>query len=265
VKVFRGLLIASLLLPLGSYAQTPKADSASPTKWSSAEELAEQALLGNADAQFAIGIGYAQQENYEQAADLFRRSAEQGYADAQYWLGQLLIGGLGLPEDLPQGVSWTRKAAEQGHADAQYALANALYQGGGVSQDFGQAAVWFRKAAVQGVADAQRMLGSMHLLGKGVLQDYAESAKWLLKAAEQDNAKAQALLFTMYFDGKGVPKDYVLAYAWMNICASKLADEKSMGARDMVAEKLTAAQLAEGQRISSQWKPGQRLQRQGKQ
>jgi TPR repeat protein len=265
LKLAGTLFISVLLLPFSSYAEMPKADSTPTPKWSSAEELAEQALLGNADAQFTVGIGYAQQKDHEQAGDLFRKAAEQGHADAQYWLGQFLITGLGMPKDLEQGVSWTRKAADQGHADAQFAMGNAFYLGGGVSQDYAQAADWLRKAAEQGVDDAQRLLGSMHLLGKGVLQDYVEASKWLLKAAERGNAKAQAMLSSMYFEGEGVSKDLVLAYAWMNICASKLADEKAIGARDMVSEKLTSAQLAEGQRISSKWKPGQRLRREAKQ
>jgi tetratricopeptide (TPR) repeat protein len=77
-----------------------------------------------------------------------------------------------------QAADWYRKAAEQGEAQAQFNLGWLYYTGQGVTQDYRQAADWFRKAAEQGFAKAQYNLGLMYGTGQGVAQDYIEAHKW---------------------------------------------------------------------------------------
>jgi TPR repeat protein len=77
-----------------------------------------------------------------------------------------------------QAADWYRKAAEQGEAQAQFNLGWLYYTGQGVTQDYRQAADWFRKAAEQGFAKAQYNLGLMYGTGQGVTQDYIEAHKW---------------------------------------------------------------------------------------
>ena len=60
---------------------------------------------------------------------------------------------------MPQAANWFRKPAEQGYASAQYNLGVAYGQGEGVPKDFVEAIFWYRKAAEQGDADAQYNLG----------------------------------------------------------------------------------------------------------
>jgi len=67
--------------------------------------------------------------------------------------------GKGVPRDYPEAVRWYRKAADQGYAKAQYDLGNMYSQGKGVPQDYAEAARWYRKAADQGDTRAQRILG----------------------------------------------------------------------------------------------------------
>ena len=78
-----------------------------------------------------------------------------------------------------------RKAADQGKAEAQFYLGVMYAKGQGVPQDDAEAAKWYRKAAEQGYADAQDNLGIMYAKGQGVPQDDAEAAKWWRKAADQ--------------------------------------------------------------------------------
>ena len=63
-----------------------------------------------------------------------------------------------------------RKAAEQGFAVAQWMLGNAYYDGSGegVVKDHVEAVKWYRKAAEQGLAEAQNNLGNAYDLGEGV-------------------------------------------------------------------------------------------------
>ena len=99
----------------------------------------------------------------------------------------------------------------------------------------------------------------MYVGGQGVRQDYAQAVVWLRKAAEQGNALGQVNLGTMYDHGHGVPQDYVQAHMWYNLGASHAEDaairEMAVKNRDEVAAKMTPDQIAEAQRMASEWKP----------
>ncbi len=90
-------------------------------------------------------------------------------------------------------------------------------------------------------------------------QDYAEAVRWYHRAAEQGDASAQNNLAVMYHNGQGVPQDYVQAHKWYNLAASRLpSGEFHDGAvkdRDLAASKMTAAQIAEAQRLARDWRP----------
>jgi len=135
-------------------------------------------------------------------------------------------------------------------AYAGFVDAQAAYDRG----DYATAYKEFKALAEQGNAEAQNNLGIMYEYGRGVPEDDTEAAKWFLKAAEQGNRFAQLSLGIMYECGAGVPQDYVLAYMWLNLAAA----QDSAGAekeRDSVAEKMTPAQIAEAQRLATEWKP----------
>ena len=73
----------------------------------------------------------------------------------------------------------------------------------------------------------------------------------------------------MYVDGAGVPQDYVQAHMWLNLAASRALQQSSLGSlpisvgvtdrdmavknRDIVAEKMTPAQISEAQRLAREW------------
>ena len=52
----------------------------------------------------------------------------------------------------------------------------------------------------------------------------------------------------------GVPITHVQAYMWLNLAAAGGIDDAAKG-RDVVAEKMTPAQIAEAQRQAREWKP----------
>ena len=62
--------------------------------------------------------------------------------------------GHGLKQDYAQSVKWHRKAAEQGHADAQFYLGYMNDKSQGVKQNCAGAFKWYSKFAQQGHADA---------------------------------------------------------------------------------------------------------------
>jgi TPR repeat protein len=118
-----------------------------------------------------------------------------------------------------------------------------------------------RLAAEQGQADAQFAMGRRYEVGQGVPQNYFEAIKWYRLAAEQGHAKAQYNLGSMYREGRGVPPDFVQAYVWFSLAASGFptSDAESRNSasqnRELMALRLTPAQLAEAQRLEREWKP----------
>ncbi len=90
-------------------------------------------------------------EDYRTAFAGVEKWAEQGLADAQFFLGLMYASGQGVPKDAQQAVVWNRKAAEQGHVSAQYNL-GLMYALGreGVPKDDQLAYFWFLLASAQG-------------------------------------------------------------------------------------------------------------------
>ena len=127
---------------------------------------------------FSSGVSAYEQEDYPRALEIFTRLAEQGDADAQFALGVMYANGKGVPKDASQAAAWYRKAAEQGDAKAQFNLGLMYANGEGVPKDASQAVTWYRKAAEKGHARAQFNLGGMYYNGEGVPKDYVQAAKW---------------------------------------------------------------------------------------
>ncbi len=77
------------------------------------------------------------------------------------------------------------------------------------------------------------------------------------KAAEQGHAEAQYALGARYATGEGVPQDYVQAHKWYNLAAARTTEKVGnyRSARDDLAERMTASQLSEAQRLAREWQP----------
>ena len=156
--------------------------------------------------------------------------------------------------DYATAMRLLRPIAEQGDASAQFNLGFMYANGQGVPQDYATAVSWYRKAAEQGDDRAQHNLGFMYANGQGVTQDYAAAVSWYRKAAEQGHATAQHTLGVMYDKGQGVPQDYVQAHMWLNLAAAK-GETNAVKNRDIVAKKMTPAQIGEAQKMAREWKP----------
>jgi TPR repeat protein len=111
-----------------------------------------------------------------------------------------------------------------------------------------------RTAAEKGLAEAQSNLGYKYETGRGVPQNDTEAANWYRRAAEQGLAAAQSNLGAEYETGQGVPQDYVLAYFWFSLAAAQ-SHQDAAKSRDMVAQRMTSAQIAEVNKVASEWKP----------
>lgn len=146
-------------------------------------------------------------------------------------------------------------AAVPAFADFQAGVA--AYQKG----DYLTAVKEWRPLAEQGDPAAQFNLGLLYLDGHGVPQSPAEAANWFRRAAEQDYTEAQHNLGAMYASGEGVKRDYIQAYKWLDVCAAK-GNAGCSSQRDQLTRKLKPSQIAEAQRLATEFSPRKESQKQ---
>ena len=84
---------------------------------------------------------------------------------------------------------------------------------------------------------------------QGVPLDYKTTVKWYRLAAEQRDALAQVKMSASYVLRRGFLKDYVYAHMWGNIAASN-GNEGGSKLRDVVAERMTPADISNAQRLA---------------
>lgn len=129
-------------------------------------------------------------------------------------------------------------------------------------KDFDTAVEIWRRWAAAGNAEAQTLLGAMYWSGEGVPRNHTEAARLYLSAAEQGYARAQNNIGFMLGFGEGIPpRDDVQAYKWLSLAiaryTSKNADRLDQAIRDRAAlrARMSAAQLAEAERLIREWRP----------
>lgn len=204
---------------------------------------------GNADAQaYLLGLAFFEipfvTNDYAKAGDGLRKSALQGNAVAQGFLGLAYVQGHRVTKSEVEAVEWFRKAAEQGQTRAQAFLGHAYFRGHGVATNYARAINWSRKAAEQGEELAQETLGHCYQEGKGVEQNAVEAVKWFRRSAELGDEEAQLALGLAYRDGRGAAQDYVRAYKWLDLAAVQ-GNIKAISARKDLPNLMTARQLAQ--------------------
>ena len=128
-------------------------------------------------ASLLVPAAHAQQGDagVKELAEL-RTKAEKGDAQAQFELGQVFaLGIFDVPTNYLEAAEWFRKAADQNWAKAQFTLGVYCERGDGVAQDYAQAVDWYRKAAKQNYAPAQVNLGLCYRHGNGVTTNSVEA------------------------------------------------------------------------------------------
>jgi TPR repeat protein len=117
-------------------------------------------------------------------------NADYEDADVQFGMGLKFATG-GAAHDFAQAAEWYRKAADQCHVLAQFNLAMMYAKGQGVDRNDAESVIWFGKAARQGDAGAQFHLGktchraSLAGVPEQASESRIEAYKWFHLAAAQ--------------------------------------------------------------------------------
>ena len=97
--------------------------------------------------------------NHKKAFEWYKKSAEQGYDNAQYALTLCYINGSGTPQDYSKSLFWARKGAEQNNEYCCYYVGWHYAYGRGVEKDDNQAIYWLKKAIlINNNDDAKKLL-----------------------------------------------------------------------------------------------------------
>lgn len=171
---------------------------------------------------FYKGMEAYKQADYGTALREWEPLAVRGDQIAQYNLGVLYDGGLGVPADKSRARLWYRKSAEQGFAQAQNNLGRMFYLGDDVPPDYARAVAYFRPAAAQGIAFSHFFLGMIYAGG-----------------------------------GPGVKADPIQAYKWLSIARdlheSPQYRNDALASRALVAQGMTEAHIAVAERLAFDW------------
>jgi uncharacterized protein len=128
---------------------------------------------------------------------------DYGDAEVQFGMGLKFARGAGVPADYRQAAEWYRKAAEQRHSLAQFNLGIMYASGQGVKRDHTESAMWFGKAAHQGDAGAQSSLAkschraSLTDLPPAARESRIEAYKWYQLAAAQGYGPSDSACSTL--------------------------------------------------------------------
>ena len=141
------------------------------------QSAAEQ---GHAQAQVRLAYILDAAGADAEAVSWLRRAAEQGDAEGQFMLARMVSEGEGTERDTEQALELYRAAAENGYTQALVVLAEAQERGVlGLQRDPEQALALWRQAAEGGEQEALHRLARAYQRGElGLAKDPAMAAQW---------------------------------------------------------------------------------------
>ena len=123
-------------------------------------------------------FGEGVQQNYFEAFKWCRKAAELGDANAQFVLGVMYSNGKGTEQNDAEAVKWYLEAAEQGHAKAEYNLGCMYENGCGAEKNPAEAQKWYHRAKEHGQEQPQEprinlaaMAGGLYTSEGGSIDD----------------------------------------------------------------------------------------------
>lgn len=168
--------------------------AASAEKYS--PELLTRAQNGNADAQFWVGYAYYKGEgvtkDVNEAFKWMQKAANQSNASAQNWMGYFYDHGIGTEKNDAKTIEYYTKADNNGNGQAAYYLGMRYFDGNGVERNRIKAFDLFLKSAVKGDNGGRLMLGKCYENGYGTLRDYGASARAYYEGSDKNQNCADA-------------------------------------------------------------------------
>lgn len=197
------------------------------------EKCFEKAKAGDADAQYRLArilscTDSASEARLREAFNWGERSAAQGNADGENFVGWCYINGRGVETNNVLGAEWQHKAMLHGSLKAKGNMAINYLKGRGVEKDEKKGLKYAKEAAYEGgLGYAYADVGRIYYNGIGVPVDQKEALKWFDLAVEHGEMSIATLLAGFYMDGEGVKKDLSVARRYL-LKAAKVEDQQAL-------------------------------------
>jgi TPR repeat protein len=147
------------------------------------------------------------------AAATLRALGDQGDAQANFLLAQMLVEGRGLPCDAVQAQERYFLAANAGHRLAMNMLGRCHELGVGTAINPELAAVWYQRAARRGLDWGMYNFANLLASGRGVNADPQAALAWYQRAAALGHAKSMNLV-GRYLEQAGTEQARAQAAHW---------------------------------------------------
>ncbi|GAA0859133.1 tetratricopeptide repeat protein [Aliiglaciecola litoralis] len=176
--------------------------------------LDEKDSSTEAKASCAYGLGYIefyQNENTDQALDLFQRAGDWGEENAYFELGLIYEDGTKVTKDPQRAVEYYLQAINMGSYRAAANLGYMYETGNGVSRDLQKALRFYTISANGGSPTGQNNLATFYRYGQVVEQNIQTAFDLYLKSYAKGNRFAAENLGDMYYFGELGEPDYQTA------------------------------------------------------
>ena len=175
---------------------------------------------------------------------------------ALFELGKLYTDGTAIEKDLAKAAQWYERSAELGFAPAQYIIGNFNEKGLGIEKNAAVAATWYEQAAKGGNIIAMHNLAVLTATPNAlsVEPDMATAFKWFSNAADYGVRDSQVNAGIFHTKGFGTEVNLIEAYKWFAI-AAKAGDKDASSKRDVIANAIQPDQLEIAKELVEEWKP----------
>lgn len=148
---------------------------------------------------YEAGAKSFQVGDYVTAVAPLRKAADAGHAHAQVLYGLVLYG---FSADV-EAVDYFKKSARQGHAEGQFYLGTSFISGEGTTKNLAEGRSWVLKSAKQGYVPAENQMALLGIANSDGQMSDVTIVEWLQKAADDnDFLPAVEALLMAYRDGK---------------------------------------------------------------
>ena len=128
--------------------------------------------------------------NKEEAAIMFKKSADLGNSDAMFHYAKMIQNGDGVEINKKEAAHYYKLAADKGNSEAMFLYAKIVQIGDGVKVNKKEAANYYKLSADHGNSDAMLCYGIILKNGEEVNANKEEAASYFKISADYGNAEA---------------------------------------------------------------------------
>ncbi len=181
-----GILLAATLAVAGLFESAALAQTRQPLPPGARSPLSPPETNRVQAEEFRRGYEAYVRGEYERAAAIWTRLADQGHVKSMNNLGTMYAQGKGVSRNYSLALVYYRRAAARTDARAMYNIGIAYEFGRGVEKSDAQAADWYRKAATRGLVEGMTSLAWILSTSPDIqVRDGTRAIRWANAALRQ--------------------------------------------------------------------------------